>query len=64
MGHDQIISGFCKTLINWSPIAYKIRAEKQRWLTYYHYSSPVPSGGIQAGDGGTLDDRDSEAQRV
>jgi hypothetical protein len=43
--HDQIISGFCITLINLSHIAYMRRAEKQRWTSCCHYSSSMPSGG-------------------
>jgi hypothetical protein len=42
---------------------YKKKKENRR-SGYHHYSSLAPSGGLQAADGGTLDDRDSEAQRV
>jgi hypothetical protein len=33
-------------------------------LSYYHYSSPALSGGLRATDGGTLNDKDFNAQRV
>jgi hypothetical protein len=63
--HDQITSRLFTTLTNLSPTAYRKRTKqkKKRHLSYHHYSSPAPSGGIRAIDGGTLDDRDSEAQR-
>jgi hypothetical protein len=63
MMHDQIISRLYTTLINLSPTAYKKRTkqrERERHLSYYHYS-PAPSGGLRATNGGTLNDRDSEA---
>jgi hypothetical protein len=64
--HDQIIPGLYTTLINLSPTAYrKMTSQKnkrERHLSYYHYSSPPPSGGLQATDGGNLDDKDSEAR--
>jgi hypothetical protein len=36
--------------------------KERRHPGYQHYSSSTPSGGMQAADGGTHDDRDSEAQ--
>jgi hypothetical protein len=53
----------CKMLINLSSVAYRGRAEKQRCLSYYHYSSSSLEE-LQATNRRMLDDRDSEAQHV
>jgi hypothetical protein len=64
--YDQIISESYTTLINLSPTPYRKgqNMKKERCLSYHHYSSPVPSGGLRATDEGTLYERDSEARWV
>jgi hypothetical protein len=69
MMHGQIILGLYATLINLNPTSHKKgtkqkKRERKRHSSYHHYSSSAPSGGLRVADGGTLDDKDSEARRV
>jgi hypothetical protein len=61
MVYDQIISGFCTTLINLSPIAYNTKMVK---LLPLLPPSPAPLGGLRAANAGTHDDRNSEAWHI
>jgi hypothetical protein len=65
--HGQIVLRLFMILFNSNPTAHRERTKQKRdkkrkkCSSYNHYSSPTLSGGLQAADGGTLDDRDSGA---